>query len=379
MKRRILIPVLLAASSVFATTPNELLQLNETIYSISAEGTEVNRNVAKNNMLPRGSALITESGDLQYQSINYIIHIASGSMTMSGKEFDPTLDGIKMGIKNGLTLAKENDIQSVALPVIGGRIFLHRIGISEADLAKEILLSLSETQPEIIKSIVIYKNPNQLELFKSVHQELGLSDNIKIVMGDITKYADHKSEAIMNAANMEVQFGGGVSGVIARAVGQRGASDIDSENFSDIVLFNNMIAHRVEKLREIYSPLYEKEMLNEIKKLEQANAKINRELTLALKQSSYENQHQQNLQKMYDDLFFLAKINYHVRKTHADLIVRSNGRKAKIQKKIRRSEQLLNNNKKEIKTIQAEYMRKLETKLNEEVSKMTITGSQEGL
>ncbi len=48
-----------------------------------------------------------------------------------------------------------------------------------------------------------------------------------LVEGSITSFADHASDAMANAANMEVRFGGGTSGVIGRATG--GSAAVDRE------------------------------------------------------------------------------------------------------------------------------------------------------
>jgi O-acetyl-ADP-ribose deacetylase (regulator of RNase III) len=44
-----------------------------------------------------------------------------------------------------------------------------------------------------------------------------MSEEIAVVQGSITNFSAHGASAIINAANMEVQFGGGISGAIARA------------------------------------------------------------------------------------------------------------------------------------------------------------------
>jgi len=56
-----------------------------------------------------------------------------------------------------------------------------------------------------------------------------------IMQGSILSFHDHHAPVIMNAANMEVEFGGGLSGIVGGATGDQTA--IDKEARADIQAF----------------------------------------------------------------------------------------------------------------------------------------------
>lgn len=57
------------------------------------------------------------------------------------------------------------------------------------------------------------------ELFRRALKPFPGAGNVSVVQGSITDFKTHGCSAIVNAANMELLFGGGVSGVIERATG----------------------------------------------------------------------------------------------------------------------------------------------------------------
>lgn len=78
--------------------------------NISSKGTTYSKEVAdllETPMLPRGSAIMTSSGQLAYSGITAIIHAATGSMTKSGGEFEPTLESVNTSIAIPLACPKK--------------------------------------------------------------------------------------------------------------------------------------------------------------------------------------------------------------------------------------------------------------------------------
>lgn len=186
--------------------------------------------VEKNKLWPLGSAVITQSGNLHAQGIRAIIHAASGSMVQSGVGFDPTLDSIVLSVKNSIQLAIDNNYKSIAIPLVGGGIFLRRSGATMEELMRGLLKAGQGYQGRIKIAYVMYDDSSYDNLV-SAKESLKISENdgFKLVKGSITDFNVHKCETIVNAANTELQFGGGLSGAIGQATGQAGIIDSEAE------------------------------------------------------------------------------------------------------------------------------------------------------
>jgi esterase len=196
---------------------------------VASIGTEFDGEVRAAGMLPRGSAIVTNSGDLSQQGIRHIIHAASGSMTRNGPKFDPSLEGVTSSVKNSLTLAKEYGHKRVAVPFIGGKIFVDRIGIPAQELANQIVDVAIQNRAGLELRFVTFGDEDT-QLFRNAlsrHKKTLSEGAAEVTPGSITDFRVHGASAIINAANMEVQFGGGLSGAIARATGH--AAEIDAE------------------------------------------------------------------------------------------------------------------------------------------------------
>src|SRR5690606_33576977 len=72
---------------------------------VSTAGVVPTQEALDAKMLPRGSAVITPSGELAEGGITHVIHAASGAMTRNGGPFEPTLGSIGDSVKNALILA----------------------------------------------------------------------------------------------------------------------------------------------------------------------------------------------------------------------------------------------------------------------------------
>lgn len=200
-----------------AGIPGKMSDMNS---KVAAE--PINPAVKAAKMLPRGSALATSSGDLEKSGIRQIIHAATGSSTMDGPDFTPTLAGVTDSVKNSLALARANGHKRVALPFLGGKIFVDRIGVAPQALADAIVEKAIKERNGLEIRFVTFGDEDTRLFQNAVAKYRGsLTDSdVSVLSGSLTNAKLHGASAIVNAANMEVQFGGGLSGVIGEASGQ---------------------------------------------------------------------------------------------------------------------------------------------------------------
>lgn len=191
-------------------------------------------------LLPRGSALITSSGKLS-PDITVILHAATGTMNGYSPEeyyYEPSLQSIEDSIEACFELAKINGNKRLAIPYIGGRIFKNRIfheqGLTENEQDEKLVACVIASSLNYASStnldycFVSYDHPTYVlfnnELIRS-HGGVDISEHLKV--GDIIDFKLHNCDAIINAANMEVEFGDGISGAIAK--GTQDKDEIDKE------------------------------------------------------------------------------------------------------------------------------------------------------
>ncbi len=227
-----------ASASKFGASERPIELDDESLKFISTQGTVYNPKVVSKNLAPRGSALRTSSGPgLLAKGIQAILHVAPGAMDPNlwaepDSLYKPTLESVALSVKNSLILANRFGHKRVAIPLIGGKIFAGAIGVSTDVLAETILrAALSEQgSVEIVWVDQDQKNFNALQLaMTKVLQEPEFQSKpvpMKSMLGSITDFNLHRCDAIVNAANMEVTFGGGISGVIGIATG--GSGEINS-------------------------------------------------------------------------------------------------------------------------------------------------------
>lgn len=189
---------------------------------VSMEGT-VDNGELREGLLPRGSALMTSSGALRSQGIVAIIHAATGSMMKQGGHYEPSLDSIRLSVSNSVALAEKNGYKKIAIPLLGGGIFLNRIGKTPKELATEIIVAALEAQTSVELHFVAFAEADVQafregrDVVRAVGHIPGLDDVVKVDQGSITDFRVHGAPVIVNAANTEVIFGGGLSGIIAKA------------------------------------------------------------------------------------------------------------------------------------------------------------------
>jgi len=203
---------------------------------VSSVGTdpEYTKNIAGLKLLPIGSAFYTSSGALKKVGISGIIHAAIGSIGREGKGLTPTLSSVSNCVKNSIILAQRNYHSKVAIPFIGGMIFLQRTGLDPEVLARGVIRSALDNKGRILKVSLVTFGEEHTTLFQNILKEF-LADpqytehvnSIEVCPGDITKFETHGCDVIVNAANIEGRFFGGVSGAIALA--SENAAAIDRE------------------------------------------------------------------------------------------------------------------------------------------------------
>ncbi|MEK7355057.1 MAG: macro domain-containing protein [Bdellovibrionota bacterium] len=204
--------------------------LTEIDSKVSMEGT-TNNGELKENMLPRGSALITSSGVLAQSGIKSIIHAATGAMTKQGGHYEPTLKSIELSVTNAVTLAERNGHKTIAIPLLGGGVFLQRLGVAPADLAARIITAAMQTQSKVELHFVAFAEADVMSFKEGRDQLRRLNvpvEDVRIDQGSITDFNTHGATVIVNAANTEVLFGGGLSGLIAKATMNSQAIDAEA-------------------------------------------------------------------------------------------------------------------------------------------------------
>lgn len=231
------IVTLLTASTVFA----QQVQLEQGQDSfrptlLAPAGVKIQDNWIKNNLAPRGSASLTSSGKLAENGIVAILHAATGSMGHFDETTEPTVESVKQSIDLSLQLAEKSGFKKIAVPLIGGGIFLDRLNLTREQLASQIVDAVYKSKAQKIKVVFVAYKDDENDVMSAAHRDYGnfvfriykwllnlanfkpdFYQRTAVVQGSIVDYNVHKASAIVNAANMELQFGGGLSGVIGNA------------------------------------------------------------------------------------------------------------------------------------------------------------------
>lgn len=200
--------------------------------AISARGVQQHSDVRNAHMFPRGAAVLTQSGNLEKVGIKQIIHAAPGAMGKSGVNFAPTVKGLRLSVKNAIWLAEKMKLNCLAIPFIGGGIFHGAMGVSKEKLAGEIVDAAVATKTKT-RVIFVPFGADDTAIFKKIMQPPAsgirgiltrhIPAHFTLAPGSLVDFQIHKCETIVNAANMELHFGGGLSGRIGDATGQAAA------------------------------------------------------------------------------------------------------------------------------------------------------------
>lgn len=193
-------------------------------------------------MVPLGACVWTSSGKLADHNITAIAQAASGSMVQIGVGFDPTRESVAACLENSFLLAAQHNYKSLAIPFIASHIFITRIlPVIDKDELASLIVESCQLYHGSVSAVIVAYGAGDVSCFEKAMKD-NADKNVTLVEGSITHYDDHRCQAIVNAANMEVVFGGGLSGIIANATGD--AAKIDKEAASMIEDFwkaNNSI------------------------------------------------------------------------------------------------------------------------------------------
>ena len=197
--------------------------------TISMVGCEDLVFIHKNKILPRGSALITSSGNLEKSGIKAIIHAGTASWRNTKKEpYNPTTKGLTDAIANSLILADRFQHKRIAIPFVGGGIFFKKMKSDLEDLAT-IIVKTAYDNANGAELVFISIDEDQVDAFKVAAAKVN-SSTISVVKGSIVDFKAHGASAIVNSGNMEMIFGTGLSGVIAKASGKKEEIDKEAKN-----------------------------------------------------------------------------------------------------------------------------------------------------
>ena len=196
----------------------------ELAQKISSLGTEADYgiNVAGIKLLPVGCAFYTSSGALESTGISGIIHAAIGSASRDGRGFAPTLNSVSNSVRNSLVLARRRNHKRIAIPFIGGMIFLNRTFCTKDQLARAIVKTVLEHKDGLEVRLIPY-GAEDTWLFQQIVEEMqgqcpsAGGGAVQVCPGDITKFNLHGSDVIVNVATTEAKLGGGVSVAIGTA------------------------------------------------------------------------------------------------------------------------------------------------------------------
>ncbi|CAJ0892882.1 5813_t:CDS:2 [Entrophospora sp. SA101] len=246
-------------AKVIEKSPSNTTENQENNTSPPGTGTEYKKAVIEANMLPRGSAILTGSGDLEKQGIKAIIHACPGAIQKNaGSEFEPNIQGIIHSVQNSIILAEKNNYKSIAFCLVGSS-FLDRIfpnqGTKKEKQLKlaEIIIKSAVEQRKSLEKIVFVDFGNTA--FMEVNIKIGTESYFRKKLGivsilfcgnnSITDYSSHKCEVIVNSLNMEGEFisSGSFSGFIAKKTGSR-KSKIQKKIKEHITEFNKRLKNK---------------------------------------------------------------------------------------------------------------------------------------
>ncbi|MDH3493724.1 MAG: hypothetical protein OEM82_09255 [Acidobacteriota bacterium] len=203
---------------------------------VSAVNTPENSKLEAMKMVPLGASVWTSTGDLADSGITAIAQAASGAMDRTlGVGFDPTRDSVAACVQNSFLLAAANGHDKLAIPFIASGIFYTYIKptIEKDELAEIIVESCQENRGSVEAVIVAYGEKDMGHFKKAMNGNT--DEGVTLVEGSITSFADHGCAAIANAANMEVRFGGGLSGKIGAKTNK--IAEIDAEAAEAVAAF----------------------------------------------------------------------------------------------------------------------------------------------
>lgn len=126
-------------------------------------------------------------------------------------------------IANAFRLTRDHGERRLVLPFIAGGIFASRIRppIEKAELVR-LIVDACAAHRGGIEAVLVAFGEADFALFQRT-LAAGPDAGIQVCEGSLTDVGVHAAPVIANAANMEVVFGGGISGAIGAATGDPAA------------------------------------------------------------------------------------------------------------------------------------------------------------
>jgi len=198
-----------------------------------------------------GSALLTDTLDgsgsgssmLNSKGITHIIHAINQPFSAFNNNKEFFIDYVVRSVQNSIILADKNNFEKLAIPLVGGGIYLGSCDPQE--LAESIIrgsinqLEKCQSLKEIIfidwkSNSVKYLEKAILEKFAKEIKDKWLG-KVSVIAGggDIRDKNLHGASVIVNAANTQVKFGSGISGAIAEQVGNKAKIETKARELID--------------------------------------------------------------------------------------------------------------------------------------------------
>ncbi|CAG8679778.1 14416_t:CDS:1 [Cetraspora pellucida] len=235
-----------------------------------------NYSVTKDN-LPAGCALMTDTLDgsgngssiLNSKGITHIIHAGpkEWSKFPSDEEF---VECVVKSVQNCIILAERNNFERLAVPLVGGDIFLGKCDpeklaegiirgvanqLAECQKVKEIALidfdkkppylflkKIQQLEKELFNTKIQLSADRFIGILKGSNKTnswFGNQKTIKVKVGDIRDKNLHSCSAIVNAANTYYGMGSGLAGAIKAQTGNAGKINAKAKEL--ISEFNSLI------------------------------------------------------------------------------------------------------------------------------------------
>ena len=188
------------------------------------------------NYAPLGASVWTSSGQLAAKGITAIAQAATGTMSphsVTGGE--PTRTSVADAVINSLALAASHGRARLAIPFIASGIFRQRIvPPCDKDELAEIIVKACEDHCGTVTPVIVAYGTADHTSFQTAIAKLGAT-KVTLIEGSVTDHHLHKCDVIVNAANMEVTFGGGMSGRIGAAT--HDIPNINKEAHAEVTAF----------------------------------------------------------------------------------------------------------------------------------------------
>ncbi|CAG8666870.1 3187_t:CDS:2 [Ambispora leptoticha] len=205
--------------------------------------------------LTAGSALLTDTLDgsgngssiLNDKGITHLIHAVNQPFSSFANNEQWFINYVVRSVQNSIILADRYKFEKLAIPLVGGGIFLGSCDPQKLaeGIVKGAINQLAECKTYnklFCLTDIIAKPPEKI-----ANGGLELAKNpTKIIFdewGDIRDKRIHEASVIVNVANTQVKFGGGISGAIAKQVGDKTKIEAKAQELIEVD-YNSLVKAR---------------------------------------------------------------------------------------------------------------------------------------